>query len=1055
MSIGRFRSVLTALGLEPTPRELAEILWLADHLPPGTSSAAPSDGTPQRESRSSDKTESGNGNDASPQASSVPVHTPAETTTAGALDRLPARAVRLPTCSSLPQPLHLLRALKPLKRRVSSRRLSELDEEETAEHSAQRFALHGPGTLVPVLRPATERWLDTILVVDNHPTSRMLWTSLTDEVHRLLVQLGAFRDVRIRFLHISPDRPPGLSTRPGPHAGPLQSTSQLCDPSGRRLVLVLTDGVAPGWDQPQVHQAVRQWAAVGPVAVLQALPEHLWPYSAFPTVPARLRRAEHSAANTLLTYTGYRRRTRSLPVGSVPVPVLELASRWLRPWARLVAGQEIGGVDTAVALLRAGSRPAGTPDVRSPQRRLRDFHATATPEAFRLLSCLSAVPLNVFIMRVVQAATLPGTPPSVLAEVMFSGLLVPGEADEETPLEDIPYDFLPGVRAELLAGLRSHEVDAILLEVSRFFERSPVGAPGRVTGLIPDVEGQVRLPTDSIPWARLRAEVLVRAGWPRAVETPGGRPSKPQAPPATSRRPPAGPYRLLEFVTRADFSEVFLGMDDRGNSALVKVQPQIPPSSDPDMIPALMETEAESLRRMGDRYAPRLLGTGTQATSPWLAMECVRSVSGQPAGTLQDRPWAENSPPDDPRAVLLLIQRLAEALERSHSRGIVHGNLSPHAVLVVPDSVVVISWMYSQHDGRLHRYARYRPLRDEFLPPEGYSLTKPLHSSFDIYGLGAIVSNEMTRYQYPQYNQYTVRAGRLSGAGPEIGRLLERCMAVDPMQRPSTAELLEEVRLLRDGPIAYRSTGPVGGTAGALTEVSDAPAGRGAPRAPVTESAEAVIPVYLVADESGSMAEYIGDLNAGLAALHVALLHEPVVASRLRLSILGFSGDVVVRLELADLRAEARLPPLRAGGLTEYAPVFTTLAERIPNDVIRLKSEGYRVYRPIVFFLTDGIPLDDWEEAHSRLINRELNRAAPHIVAFGIGDADSRSLRKVATSDDFAFMAKPQTPAAQAIASYCTALGRSLIASGLSLTDGASQLIILPADDFQPAANTS
>ncbi|MGW5058618.1 SAV_2336 N-terminal domain-related protein [Streptomyces sp. NPDC004096] len=990
MSIGRFRSVLTVLGLDPTPRELAEILWLASHLPSETTLPAPSDDTPQPEARVSNELANGGRDEPAPQASThVPVHTTAGASSAGVADQVPARAIRLPAASPLTQPLQLLRALRPLKRRVPSRHISELDEEETAERTAQRFVVHGSRALTLAMRPATERWLDAVLVVDSHPTSRMLWASLTDDVHRILIQLGAFRDVRVRYLHLTPDGPLGINAVPDPSAGPLRGTSELCDPSGRRLVLVLTDGVAPGWNHPLVHEAVGQWAEVGPVAVLQALPEHLWPHTALSPVPARLRRPQRSAANADLGYTGYRRRTRTLPVGSVPIPVLELATQWFGPWARLVAGQGDRGIDTAVTLLGGETRSPAAAGNRSPQQRLQDFHATATPEAFRLMSCLSAVPLNVSVMRVVQAAMLPGSPPSVLAEVLFSGLIVPCDGNEATPLEDVPYDFLPEVRTELIAGLRSHEVDTILLEVTRFLERSAASAPGRVTGLIPDVQGQAGLPTDSIPWAQLRENVLLRAGFPRAVEPPERRSARPTAPSEASHRPTAGPYRLTKFVSRADFSEVFLGIDDGGNSAVVKVKPEDRFSSDVDMFRTLVETEAESLRRMDGRYAPRLLAADSQSAAPWLAMELVRSVSGQPAENLNHCPWAENSPPNDPFALLLLVQRLAEVLERAHSRGIVHGNLSPHAVLVVPDSVVVISWMYAQHDGRPHRYAQKRPTREEFLPPEGYSWTQPLHPSFDIYGLGAIVADEMTRYD----GRYDSAPRRHNLPEPAIGRLIERCKALNPAHRPTAGELLEDVRLLLDRFSRGLSAQQARSVQGEQTEVA--------------ETREAYLPELAAAlrNQSARLGEgELGRREESLEAITEAVdvyrrlaaarpeAYLPELAAALRnqsarLRELGRREDglaaieeaVTIRRELAAARPDTYLPEL-AAALRNQSARLGELGRR--EESLEAITEAVDVYRRLAAARPDTY-LPDLASSLNNLSNRlaELGRREDGLAA--------------------------------------------------------------------------
>ncbi|MEK8143911.1 hypothetical protein NKH18_24110 [Streptomyces sp. M10(2022)] len=76
----------------------------------------------------------------------------------------------------------------------------------------------------------------------------------------------------------------------------------------------------------------------------------------------------------------------------------------------------------------------------------------------------------------------------------------------------------------------------------------------------------------------------------------------------------------------------------------------------------------------------------------------------------------------------------------------------------------------------------------------------------------------------------------------------------------------------------------------------------------MAENQGQLLPVYVLADESGSMHPYIGDLNAGLASLHRSLLGEPMAAAKVRFSVLGFANTVTERMVLADLRAENELP---------------------------------------------------------------------------------------------------------------------------------------------------
>ena len=117
-----------------------------------------------------------------------------------------------------------------------------------------------------------------------------------------------------------------------------------------------------------------------------------------------------------------------------------------------------------------------------------------------------------------------------------------------------------------------------------------------------------------------------------------------------------------------------------------------------------------------------------------------------------------------------------------------------------------------------------------------------------------------------------------------------------------------------------------------------------------------LLPVYVLADESASMTKYAEELNNGLISLYEALRSEPMIASKVRLSVLGFSDDVAVRMALADLRNQEGLPELKIRNITNYEAVFEDLLARIPQDIGTLKGGGYLVHRPAVFFLSDGQP---------------------------------------------------------------------------------------------------
>ncbi|MGY0234397.1 SAV_2336 N-terminal domain-related protein [Longispora urticae] len=509
MTVERLHEVLAAAGVDLTGRELAEILWLAARVGPPPAGApgedVPADaepfdppggtGSPQPTGRTPEPT----------RPERVPLHIDDDEP-----DGVPARPVRVRAARALSGPQAVQRALRPLKRRVPSTRDLRLDEEATARRIAET------GIRLPVLVPAPARWLDLVLVADVG-AAEQLWLNLARELHLLFRHLGGFRDVRLRYLHGTDGGALGLSATHQADDARTQSPTSVIDPTGRQLVLVLSDCVGAAWRDGTVGDVLARWAATGPTAILQPLPERLWSRTAAPPVRGRLHAPAPGTANTRLTFTGYQRRWRSLPPDAVAVPVLELGPDWLAPWARLVAGQ--GAADLSVL-------PAGVPGPMlveeppadlGPVERVARFRAEASATAYELAGYLAAAPLSLSVVRLIQEVMLPESRPAHLAELMFSGLL---RAESPAAGGDRLYDFAPGVRDLLLGTLSRNEVDRVRDRVSLRVERDLHRAGPAFTVLAADDDGTARLPAGSRSFARVEAQIRRRVhGVPAAVVT--------------------------------------------------------------------------------------------------------------------------------------------------------------------------------------------------------------------------------------------------------------------------------------------------------------------------------------------------------------------------------------------------------------------------------------------------------------------------------------------------------------------------------------------------------
>ncbi|MEU9173315.1 TIR-like protein FxsC [Streptomyces sp. NPDC048420] len=463
--------------------------------------------------------------DTGPRPPSARLHLPGGTGTAPPRPG-GAHAVRVTQPHALPDALPLARALRPLRQTVSSARTRVLDVEATAATSGDT------GLLLPVLRPASELRFSVDLLIDTG-TTMGVWHRLADELGTLLTRHGAFADVRAWALHTDKPEPRLSPFRRGTRAvSPTRRWREvLADPTGRRAVLVLTDGVSPAWYGTELPGTLAEWSRERPVAALQVLPSRLWHRTALRTSAVRARGTEVARATIEVSSSGplpgiARGRAGAADRARISwLPVLELSGPWLDPWARLVAGRATDWTPLLANPLTVADRPGPAVDQQddrtTPAAWIERFEEGYSPEAFRLLRLLAAAPLSLPVMRLVQQTMLPSSTPMHLAEIFLSGLLVrrsparPGE-DPDTVL----YDFRDGVREALLDRLTRTESLRVLREVMAGVSERVSRTLGGVTdfaalltaaGAEGGLDG-VELPAESRAFAEVALAVIGGAG---------------------------------------------------------------------------------------------------------------------------------------------------------------------------------------------------------------------------------------------------------------------------------------------------------------------------------------------------------------------------------------------------------------------------------------------------------------------------------------------------------------------------------------------------------------
>ncbi|SEE32562.1 hypothetical protein SAMN05428954_2321 [Streptomyces sp. 2112.3] len=461
-------------------------------------------------------------------------------------DRQRLGEVAVPIASAFPGLLPLQRALRPIQRYrppvAPARR--KLDEPATAELSAHAEMI------IPVLRGVHRRAAALRLLMDGS-SSMAVWEQMLHDLRQVCERVGAFRDVTVHYLHPH-GQDVGVAAAPGP-GRPLRPADQLHDPTGHHLTLVVSDCAGPLWEDGRMQRLLYRWAADAPLAVVQPLPQRMWARSLLPAVAGTLVRRQGPYQALGFRPSRRRRRPAAAPgaAHATPreraIPVLSATPSALGSWARLAAADAGLSLRGAACVVRADhgagqpAPPLPEPERAAPARMVRAFDQQASPAARLLAVHLSAVPLALPVIQLVQRAMLPQTGPAELAEVLLSGLVTQLPAEEGTSGEQAGvsgpwYDFVPGVRDELLGRLSAGEAALVLKHCSLYIERTfgrsarnfPAVAVAMLSGSGREPEtGQRAVPE---PFARVSERVLRR--FEPVLRPPARRPYAPDGPAA-------------------------------------------------------------------------------------------------------------------------------------------------------------------------------------------------------------------------------------------------------------------------------------------------------------------------------------------------------------------------------------------------------------------------------------------------------------------------------------------------------------------------------------------
>jgi len=280
-----------------------------------------------------------------------------------------------------------------------------------------------------------------------------------------------------------------------------------------------------------------------------------------------------------------------------------------------------------------------------------------------------------------------------------------------------------------------------------------------------------------------------------------------------------GPYRLEARLGTGGMGRVYLGRSPGGRYVAIKVI-RADLAEDADFR-ARFAREATAARKVSGIFTASVVDADLDGPVPWLATAYI-------AGPSLTDAVAAHGPLPAP-SLLRLAAGLAEGLQAIHSAGVVHRDLKPSNVLLADDGPRLIDFGISRS---IETTALTRTGMvvgsPGFMSPE-QAEGRDVGPPSDIFSLGGVLAFAATGEGPFGDGPTAALLYRVVRTEPDTARLpaeirpvIERCLAKDPRQRPTAAQLL--AGLSDAQPAAYLPPEP----AHPATELAAAPVpGRG------------------------------------------------------------------------------------------------------------------------------------------------------------------------------------------------------------------------------------
>ncbi|MFC0842817.1 PQQ-binding-like beta-propeller repeat protein [Streptomyces noboritoensis] len=251
-----------------------------------------------------------------------------------------------------------------------------------------------------------------------------------------------------------------------------------------------------------------------------------------------------------------------------------------------------------------------------------------------------------------------------------------------------------------------------------------------------------------------------------------------------------GRYRIVARLGAGGMGRVYLGRTPGGRAVAVKVVRS--ELAEDEEFRRRFAREVAAARRVNGAFTAGVVDADPAGSPAWLATVYVPGLSLGEAVAAHG-PW-----PLEP--VLALAAGLAEGLEVIHAAGVVHRDLKPSNVLLAADGPRVIDFGISlASEASVLTRTGVMPGTPGFMSPEQLT-ARPVGPACDVFALGAVLTftatgagpfgagsvhavNFRTVYEEPD----------LAALPAALRAVVARCLTKDPAERPSPAELLDQL----------------------------------------------------------------------------------------------------------------------------------------------------------------------------------------------------------------------------------------------------------------------